>query len=97
MEHFFLLAISQKGSISRFLMCQIMCQIMSIFDEAEGFDHDLVETLNGILFHFFIRLDLKTTGFSKHPIFLETSKFHKIITLLYIFLEDVLVLKTKFY
>ena len=54
---------------------------MSIFDEAEGSDHDLVETLNGILFPFFIRSDLKTTGFSKRPLFLKTSKFQKIISL----------------
>ena len=33
------------------LMGQIMCQIMSIFDEAEGSDHDLVQTLICCRFH----------------------------------------------
>ena len=74
-----------------------MCQIMSIFDEAKGSDHDLVETLNGILFHFFIRLDLKTTGFSKHPIFLETSKFHKIIKFGSYTVKNTTPLKKDFY
>ena len=72
---------------------------MSIFDEAEGCDHDLVETLNGLYFvSFFHPFRFENNWVFKAPhIFRDVKISQNFTTLLYISLEGLLVLKTKFY
>ena len=72
---------------------------MSIFDEAEGFDHDLVETLNGIFFLFFHPFRFENNWVFEAPhIFRDVKISQNYITLLiYSFFIRFISLKTKFY